>query len=118
VPSWPFVDGPSRAPRVGYWTVQPIEIVSEFKPEQGPERTRRKTTGTKHLCTGSFLVSKANRTALEAFWRDDCRRGSLTFTMRDPDHRPTIRTWEWRERPTFSHLSADQFIASVSLIRL
>jgi hypothetical protein len=118
MPAWPFVDGSARAPRVGSWTVQPIEIVAEFKPEQGPERTRRKTTGTKHACSGSFIMTKAQRNVLEAFWRDDCKRGALTFTMRDPDHRPTVRTWEWRERPTFSHYSADAFTASVSLIRL
>lgn len=118
MPTWPTAGGFPQAPRVLSWKRQYQDIVTEFKPEVGPARLRKRVTGGVYLCQASFVLSEPQRNTLESFWRVDCKEGALSFLWRDPDDPSVIRSWEWADRPSIPHLSADRFLATVQLIRL
>lgn len=117
MPTWPTAGSFPQAPRVGTWRRQASDIVSEFKPAQGPARLRRKVTGAVFNCSGTFLLTETQLAALIAFWRDDCDLGAVTFTWTDPEDLVTARTWEWAAAPSYQHATADLYEASVALIR-
>lgn len=117
MPTWPTAGGFPQTPRVGTWRQQAADIVVEFKPAQGPARLRRKVTGAQFNCSGTFLLTEAQWAALEAFWRDDCDLGALTFTWVDPEDLVTSRTWEWAAKPEPGVSTAGLHEVTVSLIR-
>lgn len=118
MPTWPTAGGFPQAPRAFSWKRQHQDIVAEFKPEVGPARLRKRVTGGVYLCSASFQLTKAQRATLEAFWRVDCKEGSLSFQWRDPDDPTVIRTWEWVERPSITHRTGDIFVAAIQLYRI
>ena len=117
MPTWPTADDFPQSPLVGTWTRTAANTVSEFKPDLGPARKRRLTTGAHYECSGSFRVTQDQVDALLDFWRSDCDYGSLSFTWIDPEDGVTVRTWEFQSVPQFTHTTAGAYEASVSLIR-
>lgn len=117
MPTWPVAGDFPQSPLVGTWTRTAVNTVQEFKPDLGPARKRRLTTGASFECSGSFRLTQAQADALLDFWRADCDFGSLSFTWIDPEDGVTPRTWEFRSVPQFQHVTAGAYEATVSLIR-
>ena len=117
MPTWPTSGGFPQAPRVGSWRRQAADIVAEFKPAQGPARLRKQVTAAQYDCAGVFTLTETQVETLMDFWVGDCALGELTFTWVDPEDATTARTWEWAAIPQITHITADTYEASVSLIR-
>lgn len=117
MPTWPSSGAFPQSPLPRTWMRRPINIMVEFKPDLGPARKRRLTTGTAYLCSGTFPLVLGQFDQLMSFYRNDCVYGSLPFTWIDPEDRVTVRTWEFKEVPALQHITARYYEASVSLIR-
>lgn len=115
--TWPTTDNFPQSPLVTSWTRRAINALYEFKPEFGPARKRRMTTGVSYECSGVFLLIEGHQDILLDFWRDDCNFGSESFTWIDPEDGITVRTWEFKSVPEFSQASAGFYETTVNLIR-
>ncbi len=55
-----------------------------FQPDRGPAKQRLTTRAAPWQLSFQLKCTKAQRDAFWEFWRDDCKRGALSFTMTDP----------------------------------
>lgn len=60
------------------------DALVEYAPDQGPSLTRRATTAVMRPLSGSFVLSDAQVTTWETFFRTTIMNGALPFTFPDP----------------------------------
>lgn len=80
VPAWPFT---GRAP-FGGWRMTPQDNRASFQPEIGPPITRRRGTAKTKKWSATYQLTSAEFDTFEAFFEDDLKDGSLSFTMPHP----------------------------------
>lgn len=102
MPTWP-ASLPKKV-LAGSHEWQPEDNVDAFSPSQGRPITRRTYTGTVTSEAFDLVMTRTQCDTLLAFWRDDCKDGSLAFTASLVDL--VARSW-WFEPdgpPQFSSI--------------
>lgn len=57
---------------------------AEFEPDVGLSSTWPRSSSAKLTIPFSFFLTPTQRAALIAFWKSDCKTGSLPFDFEDP----------------------------------
>lgn len=80
--TWP--DALPAAPLLESFSETPADTAIRTDMEQGPAKTRRRTTAGVAMLTCVYLLSKSQTAALDAFFAEACAGGALGFVMTHP----------------------------------
>lgn len=99
----------------GSWTEMRRSQFIEFETESGAPLRSKFPGSARTDCGGTAQVTAEEFSDLEAFYVNDCSEGAVGFTMEHP-RRKTAETFMWAAPPQLSHVAADIYQVSISLI--
>lgn len=81
-----MVDWPAALPNflVDGFTYDPVSNGETVEVESGEPVSFEEFTGDTAIISGSFLFSASELVVFHAWWRDDLKHGTLTFSLDDP----------------------------------
>ena len=120
--AWPT--GVPQCPILNTVTEVPDRNVSEFKPEAGPELTRRRTSIPTEIVTVDLFMTYAQYETFRAFYQALVKDGALTFFFKDPVEAgatgspPTSQIFKFVEAPRFRQQGRQRGVVSLAMRRL
>lgn len=90
--------------------------VRQFTPEVGYPKTRRKTSNSTEIVTGSILMTSTEYVAFDVFFRDTIKDGVNSFNMLHPRTQATARM-KFVEAPKIQDFGVDLWRVNVKLRR-
>lgn len=111
-PVWPNtlpqrVDAPSFKEKPGSNTIRTAMDV-------GSAKVRRRTTASVRTVDATMMLSRAERDALDAFYTDTLKDGSLAFDWLHPTTQ-LAATFRFRDPPEFNAISGTTYVATLPL---
>ena len=108
--SWP-PDLP-QAFLVGTFQQQRARGFYEFAPEVGEPLRSRRSTAVPEMLAGEMILTAAEKTSLEAFYRSTCSEGVTAFEFQ-------LQDYVWADPPAFSDACDGQhYRVALSFMRL
>lgn len=99
------------------WQEQDVSVLLKTETDAGPNKVRRKWTGTVTNISLTSVLTSAQVVILKNFFRIDCMQGSLNFTFPDPVT-GEISVYRWDATPSFTNLGSFAFQCSMTWKRI
>lgn len=119
---WPV--GVPQCPILNTVTEVPDRNVNEFKPEAGPELTRRRTSIPTEIVTADLYMTYAQYDLFRTWLQQLIKDGALTFFYKDPlepggpGSPPTVQIWKFVDAPRFRQQGKQRGVLSLAMRRL
>lgn len=112
LPIWP--ETLPSAPLVEHYQENFPDTVIRSKMEQGPAKTRQRTTAGVAELTVNYLLSRTQVAALEGFFAETTSGGSQSFIFRHPRREVDVVA-RFRKPPTLTPRNAQYYLAKLEL---
>ncbi len=106
MPTWPVTLPAS--PLVDGFQETPPPTVIRTEMDQGPAKTRQRTTAGVRRMQLSFILSKAQTATLDSFFTDTVKGGALGFDFTHPRTGSTLNC-RFAEPPRYAALNGEKF---------
>lgn len=116
MPSWP--NALPQTPLIASYAEE-LGFPVIHAPVDGPPLSRRRYTAAPDVISVAFVMTTAEVETFKAFYRDDIKHGSLTYTWNERGIAgATVRTYRMTGPPSIIPLSDERWRVSFGLILL